>query len=231
MSHITAIIVAGGSGKRMGTAVKKQYIELAGKPILAHTIAAFQSCEQVDEIVVVVGEEDKEKVKEEIVKREGFSKVKAIVAGGKERQDSVYNGLQEVSTQTQYVMVHDGARPFVTEEILKKAIEVVKETKAVVVAVPVKDTIKRVATQTAEVIETPHRETLWAVQTPQCFEKTLLLEAYKDATEKKRQVTDDSMLVEALGVKVKVVRGEYTNIKVTTPEDLLLGEGILSQKK
>lgn len=230
MNKVAAIIVAGGSGKRMGMNIKKQYLSLRDKPILAHTIAAFEQTESIDEIIVVVGKEEIDKVKEEIVKLYEFKKIKSIVAGGKERQDSVYNGLKAVSESVKYVMVHDGARPFIKEETIEQVLKLTIEKGAVIAAVPVKDTIKVVDQSSLEVKQTPKREELWAIQTPQSFERTILLEAYRIGNETGIQATDDSMLVEAAGYKVQVVMGDYTNIKITTPEDLILGETILAER-
>lgn len=229
MNKVAAVIVAGGSGRRMGMNIKKQFIELEGKAILAHTIEAFNKCKVIDEIVVVVGKEDIDKVKTEIVSRYGYDKVIQIVEGGTERQESVYNGLMAVTKDIQYVMIHDGARPFISQVILEKALIMTKEKHATVVAVPVKDTIK-VVNGELEVEATPSRSTLWSVQTPQSFKKELLINAYAYAKEKSLIVTDDSMLVEAYGKKVHVVEGDYNNIKITTSEDLVLGQAILMNK-
>ena len=229
MKQVTAIIVAGGSGKRMGTNIKKQFIEMNEKEILAHTIETFNRSKVIDDIIVVVGEEDCQRVQEDIVNKYGYYKVSKVVKGGKERQDSVYNGLIAVQKETEYVMIHDGARPFISETIIEKALKVTKEKKATVVAVPVKDTIK-VVNQEGKVEGTPNRSTLWSVQTPQSFEKQLLMRAYEFAREKKLDVTDDSMIVEAYGSEVHIVEGEYNNIKITTIEDLDLGQAILKNK-
>ena len=231
MEKVSVIIVAGGSGKRMGMAIKKQYILLEEKEVLAHTIETFNNCTFIDEIIVVVGEEEIEATWENIIKKYGYTKVKQVVAGGKERQDSVYNGLINTDNQSKYVMIHDGARPFITKETISKALEAVKQNKACVVAVPVKDTIKVVNNASKEIEHTPKRETLWSVQTPQCFEKDMLLSAYQFAHENNLAVTDDSMLVEAYGKKVYIVEGEYTNIKITTKDDLILGKAILEASK
>ena len=196
MNKVAAIIVAGGSGKRMGMDIKKQFIELDGKATLARTIEVFNKCKIIDDIILVVGKEDKEKVKTEIVDRFGYNKVRKIVEGGTERQDSVYNGLVSVGDDVEYVMIHDGARPFIREEILQKALSMTKEKQATVVAVPVKDTIK-IVNEALEVEATPNRSTLWSIQTPQSFKKDLLVKAYAYAKEKGLIVTDDSMLVEA----------------------------------
>lgn len=229
MNEVAAIIVAGGSGKRMGMNIKKQFIEMDGKEILAHTIEAFNRCEIIDEIIVVVGEEDRERVQEDIVNRYGYHKVTRIVEGGKERQDSVYNGLMAVKDEVEYVMIHDGARPFISEAIIEKALKATKQKQATVVAVPVKDTIK-VIDKAHKVEDTPNRSALWSVQTPQSFKKELLIKAYTSAKERKLSVTDDSMVVEAYGSEVYIVEGEYNNIKITTVEDLVLGQAILRNK-
>ena len=215
----------------MGTSIKKQFIKLKEKEVLAHTIEVFNGLEEIEEIIVVTGEEDIEKVRMEIVEKYEYSKVSKVVAGGKERQDSVYNGLVATDEDIEYVMVHDGARPFITKEVLKRAIEKTIECKATIVAVPVKDTIKVIKTETGVVEDTPPREKLWAVQTPQSFEKQLLIEAYKVANKRGLQVTDDSMVVEAYGKEVQVVLGDYNNIKITTQEDLVIGESILNKSK
>ncbi len=227
MDKVTAIIVAGGSGKRMGMAIKKQYILLNNKEVLAHTLEVFNKSTLIDTIILVVSEEEIEKVRVEIVEKYALHKVKKIVAGGAERQDSVYNGLMATSEDTKYVMIHDGARPFIKEAILKKALEVTLEKEATVVAVPVKDTIKVVDCKESKVIDTPDRSTLWSIQTPQTFTKELLLKAYEYAKREGLVVTDDSMLVEAYGKSVYIVEGDYTNIKITTPEDLIIGEALL----
>lgn len=231
MEKIAVIIVAGGSGKRMASPVKKQFIKLRDKAILAYTIEAFQCMEEIQDIIVVTSKEDISKVKTEIVEKYDFHKVRCIVEGGKERQDSVYNGLLAVDESMQYVMIHDGARPFISQSILKEAIEKTIRYKATVVAVPTKDTIKRVDVEQNTVKETLPREQLWLAQTPQSFKKELLLKAYHYAIEQKLAVTDDSSIVEAYGHKVAIVLGDYKNIKITTPEDLILGESFLGAMK
>lgn len=231
MEKVAVVIVAGGSGKRMGMTIKKQYILLDNKEIIAHTIETFEKCGIIDEIILVVGEEEIQKVREEIIERYGFNKVKQIVAGGAERQDSVYNGLLATSSNVKYVMIHDGARPFIKEKIIIKALELTKEKEATVVAVPVKDTIKIADNKRGVIVETPNRSNLWSIQTPQSFSKELLLNAYKYALSNNLIATDDSMLVEAYGKSVFIVEGDYMNIKITTQEDLVIGEVILANKK
>ncbi len=215
----TAIVLAAGQGKRMGTNIQKQYLELDGKPILYYSLYAFEKSNLIDEIVLVVGENQIEYCMTEIVSKYQFSKVKNIVQGGAERYHSVWNGLREAYEG--YVFIHDGARPFIDEEILARAYESVREHKACVVGMPTKDTIK-IADKEGFVFDTPDRRDLWSVQTPQVFETALVKEAYeKLMRQEETNVTDDAMVVEQmLGYKVKLVEGSYRNIKITTPEDL-----------
>ncbi|MGL4737268.1 MAG: 2-C-methyl-D-erythritol 4-phosphate cytidylyltransferase [Cellulosilyticaceae bacterium] len=217
------IIVAGGKGTRIGGQTKKQYLTLGGKEILAHTIEAFEHAQVIDEMIVVVGAEDLNYVKEDIVEKYGYTKVTAIVAGGKERKDSVWNGICELEERVDYIMVHDGARPFIKEEQINACLESAMKEGAALIAVPVKDTIKQVGPQ-GLVVGTPERSTLWAVQTPQTFERKLLTKAHLHGQRENLEATDDGMLVEAIGHGVWVVEGDYTNIKITTPEDLVIGD-------
>lgn len=224
--YCSVVIVAAGKGKRMGTDIKKQYLKLNGKEILAHTIQKFEDCSQINDIVVVTGKEEVGYCTDQIWKRYGFSKVRKIVAGGKERQDSVYNGLLQVSDQTDIVLIHDGARPLVRGEQIEESIKMATNEGGCVVGVPIKDTVKICDTKQF-VIGTPSRDTLWSVQTPQTFKYDLIMEAYKEAFEKNLVATDDSMMVEALGYPVKVVQGRYDNIKITTPEDLVIAKNMI----
>lgn len=226
MNKVAAVIVAGGSGSRMGTKVKKQYLKLKDKEILVHTVERFSTITMIQEIIVVTAQEDIEYVTKLLKEVYKVDKVKKVVAGGKERQDSCYNGIKSVSHDINYVMIHDGARPLISEQCILQSIEKVKEHKACIVAVPVKDTIKQVD-DTGKVIQTPKRETLWSVQTPQTFERDLIIKAYEATHNDSIIATDDSMIVEAMGHPVYIVQGEYTNIKITTPEDLLLAEKLL----
>lgn len=219
----TAIVLAAGQGKRMGTKVQKQYLEIQGKPVLYYSLKAFEESELIDEIILVVGENQKEYCEKEIVSKYEISKVTKIVQGGAERYHSVWNGLQE--TDAEYVFIHDGARPFVNEEILQRVYNQVLLHKACVVGMPVKDTIK-IADAEGYADVTPERSSLWQIQTPQVFETSLIKEAYKKLMQSDTiQVTDDAMVVEQmLGDKVKLVLGSYENIKITTPEDLKIAE-------
>ncbi|MFV9511686.1 2-C-methyl-D-erythritol 4-phosphate cytidylyltransferase [Tepidibacillus sp. LV47] len=217
------VIPAAGRGKRMGGEVNKLFILLDGKPILVHTLEKFSQVPWIEEIVIVSHPEER-KIIEQLVEQYEIKRVKAIVPGGKERQDSIYNGL--VFLESEYVMVHDGARPFVKQKHLDLLWQTLQQKDAVVLGVPVKDTIK-MADQDGFIQNTPDRKSLWAVQTPQAFRLSILRKAYEKAKEDGFLGTDDSSLVERLGIEVVIVKGDYHNIKITTPEDLILAESIL----
>lgn len=220
----TAIVLAAGQGKRMGTKVQKQYLEISGKPVLFYSLDVFQKSDIIDDIILVVGENQEEFCQKEIVEKFHITKVRKIVTGGSERYFSVWNGLQAIS-ESEYVFIHDGARPFITEEIIRRAYDTVKTEKACVVGMPVKDTIK-IADNNGFAKETPNRSYVWMVQTPQVFETSLIKKAYSLLMEQEIiKVTDDAMVVEEmLGRSVKLVEGSYENIKITTPEDLKVAE-------
>lgn len=222
------VIVAAGTGSRMNMGINKQFIKLEDKEIIAYTIEKFYNNDNIEDIVVVVKEEESEFVKEEIVNKYNFKNIK-IAYGGKERQDSVYNGLKMLDEKCNIVLIHDGARPFVSEQIINKSIEEAKEHKAIVVGVPVKDTIK-VIDNDKNIVDTPNRSVLWAVQTPQTFDYKILINSYEDAFESGFYGTDDAMLVERNGYKVKMIEGSYNNIKITTQEDLNIGSQILKNQ-
>ena len=219
------VIVAAGTGSRMNMGINKQFIKLEGKEIIAYTIEKFYNNSNIEDIVVVVKEDESEFFKKEILDKYNFKNVK-IAYGGKERQDSVYNGLKLLDEKCDVVLIHDGARPFVSDKIIDKSIEEAKEHKAIVVGVPVKDTIK-VIDNDKNIVDTPNRSVLCAVQTPQTFDYNILIDAYKDAFKNKFYGTDDAMLVERIGYKVKMLEGSYNNIKITTQEDLNVGSQIL----
>lgn len=223
---ISAIIVAAGKGRRMGTKLNKVFLNLKGKPVLYYTIKAFENVEEIDEIVLVVSESDLEYCKSSIVNKYDFKKVKRIVSGGMERQESVFRGLESVDNRCSIVLIHDGARPFIDKATLLKGIEEAKNYNAVGIAVPVKDTIK-VVNGDNFAIDTPDRSHLMAIQTPQIFDYKLIYEAHLKAIEDGFLGTDDTVLVERLGYKVKLVEGSYRNIKITTPEDLIISEAFL----
>lgn len=219
------VIVAAGTGSRMNMGINKQFIKLEGKEIIAYTIEKFYNNSNIEDIVVVVKEDESEFFKKEILDKYNFKNIK-IAYGGKERQDSVYNGLKSLDKKCDVVLIHDGARPFVSDKIIDNCIEEVKEHKAIVVGVPVKDTIK-IIDNDKNIVDTPNRSVLWAVQTPQTFDYNILIDAYKDAFKSGFYGTDDAMLVERIGYKVKMVEGSYNNIKITTQEDLSVGSEIL----
>ena len=219
------IIVAAGSGSRMNMGINKQFIKLKDKEIIVYTLEKFYKHKNIDEIVVVVKEEEAEFFKNEIIDKYNFENIK-IAYGGKERQNSVYNGLKMLDDKCDIVLVHDGARPFISEKLIDSCIEEAKNHNAVVVGVPVKDTIK-VINEDNDIVETPERSKLWAVQTPQTFNYDILVKSYEDAFENEFYGTDDAMLVERIGYKVKMIEGSYNNIKITTQEDLNIGKQIL----
>ena len=226
MKKYTAVVLAAGAGKRMNTKVHKQYLEVAGKPLLYYTLKAFEES-GVDDIVLVTGAGEETYCRREIVEKYGFHKIKAVVPGGKERYHSVYQGLL-AAEGADYVLIHDGARPLVEQEVIERCMESVEKYQACVVGMPVKDTIKIVdREQFAK--ETPDRSTLWQVQTPQTFSYGLIREAYcKMLQQEDSVITDDAMVVERMtSVPVKLIEGSYRNIKITTPEDLLLMEAYL----
>ncbi|WP_371811819.1 2-C-methyl-D-erythritol 4-phosphate cytidylyltransferase [Brevibacillus sp. HB1.3] len=221
------VIVAAGSGKRMGGQRNKLWLPLAGEPILAHTVRLFATHPDIDEVVLVVSEADHAEVMT-LISAEKLMVV--VTMGGAERQDSVRNGLASLSANCDYVLVHDAARPFVTRKQISDMIKQVQQDQATIMAVPVKDTIKVVGAN-GLVESTPARESLWAVQTPQAFRMSLLREAHQAAGAAGKLGTDDAMLVEWLGHPVSIMQGSYENIKITTPDDLWFGEEILRKRK
>jgi 2-C-methyl-D-erythritol 4-phosphate cytidylyltransferase len=220
-----AIIPAGGAGRRMETGVAKQYLPLAGLPVLARTLQTFQHSPVVDEIIIAVPGKDIQEVRREIVAKYAISKVVLVLAGGPERQDSVQNALCHVCDEHRIVVVHDGVRPFVTDALISRAVAAAAEHGAVVVGMPVRDTVKEVDTAGC-IVKTVPREGLWLTQTPQAFLRLVIVAAYRQAEADGFYGTDDASLVERMGVRVQMIRGDWNNIKVTTPEDLLLGEAI-----
>jgi len=229
MSKVTAIIPAAGMGKRMGKAMAKQFLTLGDKPMLAHTLLVFQNAPEIDEIIPVLSKEDMEGCLRDVIERYKITKVKTLVVGGKERQDSVLHGLQKIGRDSSIVLVHDGVRPFVTHDMIKEAVELAKKGECVTVGVPLKDTIKEVDDHKV-VLRTLERGKLWAIQTPQAFPVKILKRAYEESVKQKMYGTDDATLVERTGGTVRVIMGSYENIKITTPEDLILAEEILKRR-
>ncbi|AOY78220.1 2-C-methyl-D-erythritol 4-phosphate cytidylyltransferase [Clostridium formicaceticum] len=214
----------------MGQGFNKQYILLKKKPIIAHTLTVFEESEYIDEILLVVGENEINFTTENIIKKYGFKKVIQVISGGKERQDSVYAGLLAIKDLCEIVLIHDGARPFLEKKLIQKTIDVAKNMGAAITGMPVKDTIK-IINDKMEVVDTPDRSQLWGVQTPQAFQYRLLKSAYDNIMTEGVFVTDDAMALERYGHAVAVVQGSYENIKITTPEDLLVAESILRREK
>lgn len=222
--EVVAIVLSAGVGSRMKSDIPKQYMDLNGKPVIFYSLKAFEEAE-VSSIILVCGKNDVEYCKKEIVEAYGFTKVKAVVPGGANRYDSVYEGLKAIDS-ADYVLVHDGARPMVDLDLISRVIESSIEDKACVAAVPVKDTIK-IADEDGFAKETPNRNRLWSVQTPQGFSFPLLKSAYEklyldlEAKKEVPTITDDAMVIEyATSQKVRFVEGSYLNIKITTPEDI-----------
>lgn len=219
----SVIVVAAGQGKRMGTSESKQYLHLHNKPILVHTLERFEQIDYISEIILVVGAADIGRC-ELWCEHYKLKKIKMIIAGGTERQYSVHIGLQHATHD--YVMVHDGVRPFVSASAIEACTKQAQLSGAAVLAVPVKDTIKQVDAN-GIIVATPDRKSLWAIQTPQAFRRDWLIEAHNRANQDNYIGTDDAMIVEWIGKQVVVVEGEYTNIKITTPEDLPWAEHLL----
>jgi len=226
---VTALIPAAGMGKRMGQTVAKQFLPLGDRPMLAHTLMVFQRTGVIDEIIPILSKEDMENCLRDVIERYHITKVKTLVVGGKERQDSVYNGLMKLEDEKGVAVIHDGVRPFVTPEMIEESVEMAKKGECVAVGVPLKDTVKEVG-KDGMVKNTLDRNSLWAIQTPQTFPVKLLKRVYAESYKHHFYGTDDATLVERTGTKVRVIMGSYENIKITTPEDLLLAEEILKRR-
>ena len=222
---VSVVIAAAGKGTRMGLEQNKQYVELLGKPLLARTIQVFEDSGLIDEIILVANMTEVEYCRENIADRYGFNKIRCIVAGGATRQQSVFNGLKHISTDCSIVLIHDGARPFIGNDTIMDCIGMASECGAAIAAVPVKDTVKR-ADADGFVDETVDRSGLWSIQTPQAFRCQLVLEAHRRAAEEGFEGTDDAVLVERMGLKVRLVASSYYNIKITTREDLAIAAAI-----
>lgn len=234
--YSTAVVLAAGTGKRMGTKIQKQFLTIQGKPVLYYALAAFQNSPLIDSVLLVTGAAEVPYVQKEIVEKYGFTKVMAVTEGGAERYSSVWEGLKTLKKrltkeqQEGYVFIHDGVRPFLYEEILARAFDAVEQYHACAVGMPSKDTVK-IADREGFVANTPDRSLVWSIQTPQVFDFSLAYEAY-EALEKsgRSDVTDDAMIVEAFtDTKVRLVKGSYKNIKITTPEDLKIAETFLKK--
>ncbi|ASS76949.1 2-C-methyl-D-erythritol 4-phosphate cytidylyltransferase [Tumebacillus algifaecis] len=221
------IIVAAGSGSRMGSQIKKQYLPLDGAPILVRTLQALSACPSIDRMILVVSADDREYV-QTLIADHGVEKVGAIVEGGQERQDSVRHGLDALLATTELVAVHDAARPLVTTDEVEAVLEAARVRGAATLGVAVKDTIKRVEQQL--VSETLPRNQLFAVHTPQAFHRSILEAAHARSVLAGGLGTDDASLVEWAGYPVLLIEGNYTNIKITTPDDLIIAEALWKLK-
>jgi 2-C-methyl-D-erythritol 4-phosphate cytidylyltransferase len=225
-----AIVPAAGTGERMGNNRKKPYLLLNERPLLYYTLTALASTPSIAQIIVAVAPGDEEFCQQQVLEKFHFKKNIQIIAGGSSRQESVSRLLERVPDEAHLVLVHDGARPLITSELLEQAIAETRVWKATVLAVPVKDTIKA-ANDALQIEKTISRERLWAIQTPQTFERSIIGEAHRRARQQGFIGTDDAALVERIGVQVKIVMGSYDNIKVTTPEDLIVAEALLKKRR
>jgi 2-C-methyl-D-erythritol 4-phosphate cytidylyltransferase len=227
MEKCTAIVLAAGSGKRMQSSFQKQFMEIRNYPVLYYSLKTFQDSPLIQDIILVTGEESIGYCRTEIVEKYALDKVTNIVPGGKERYDSVYAGLLACA-DCDYVFIHDGARPFVTEEILKRGLAGARSSGACVIGMPSKDTVK-LADASGFVAKTPDRSSVWTIQTPQIFRYDLIRSAHESIRKKDMSgVTDDAMVIESeTGIQVKLEQGSYHNMKITTPEDLLIAEAFV----
>lgn len=231
-----AIVLAAGSGSRMKSDTPKQYMDLGDKPLIYHSLHTFEYS-SVDEIILVVGENEIEYNEKHIIEKYNFTKVTKVVEGGSERYLSVYNGLKSIDS-ADYCLIHDGARPFITAELITNLLKQVEEHKACVVGMPSKDTIKIVDDNNV-VTDTPNRDYTWIVQTPQAFSFSLIMKAYdkiinklktSDKNSMRINITDDAMVVEyTTNFPIRLIEGSYKNIKITTPEDIIIGNAFLGK--
>jgi 2-C-methyl-D-erythritol 4-phosphate cytidylyltransferase len=222
----TAVILAAGKGSRMKAGINKQFLILNNEPVIVHTIRAFEQCSDIDEIIIVTSPEEDEYFRANILNKYHFPKVKSLIIGGVERQQSAHNGIKAAAIDSEIILIHDGARPFVSQKTIESCICGAKLYGAASAGMPTKDTIKLADLQ-GIVIHTLPREQVWLTQTPQAFKKDIIQKAHEVAIEKGMAATDDAMLVELMGHKVLMVEGSYENIKITTPEDLFIGEQII----
>jgi 2-C-methyl-D-erythritol 4-phosphate cytidylyltransferase len=227
--NVVAIIPAAGEGRRMDAVVKKQFLHLHGRPILSHTLGVFDASPEIDGVVLVVAAQQRQVLYEDILDPYPCDKLLRVVDGGQERQESVARGLDAVPPECGLVVVHDGVRPLLDMDLLGSVVRTARRHGAAIAAIPAGDTVKR--GQEGLITETLDRENIWLAQTPQAFHTSLLRQAYEEAVRHQILGTDDASLVERLGVEVHLVSGSLENIKVTTPTDLLVAEGILAHRR
>jgi 2-C-methyl-D-erythritol 4-phosphate cytidylyltransferase len=229
---IAAIVAAAGVGKRMGHHIPKPYLHLAGKPILAHTLKIFETMPEIRQITVVVHPEDLDFCQDNVIAQYNFKKVLRLVPGGKERQDSVYHALKALKNEEELeiVLVHDGVRPFVTQDQVRHVIDAARRHGSAVLGLPAQDTLKRVSAG-GRVHQTLERADIWQIQTPQAFQASILWKAFTEAYSRNFYGTDEASLLEELNLSVAVVPGSPFNLKITTPDDLLLAEAIFSLRR
>ncbi len=225
--NATAIVVAGGTGTRMGSEVPKQFIEVSGKPIIAYTLNALSKCADIRDIIIVTLPEYIVYCKD-VVDTFNFCKVKKIVCGGESRSRSVFNGLKEVTADCDIVAIHDGVRPLIDEDTISSCIRAASEYGCAAVGVKMKDTIK-VCDNNGFIEGTADREKLWMIQTPQVFKKDIIYSLHKEADVNGVSYTDDCILAESRGYKIKIVEGKYENIKITTPQDIFIMKGLIGE--
>lgn len=225
---VSAIILAAGMGKRMGAGGNKQFLLIDQKPMIVHALQAFENCPLVHDMYLVVNRNDRALLENEVLRAYTFGKLRELVTGGELRQDSVINGITAVKKPCDVIVIHDGARPFVSTALIEKGIALMDSYDAVIPGLPVKDTIKTI-TRKGFVSRTLKRDTLWQVQTPQTFKYDVIAGAYRDGVLQNFHGYDDASFVERLGKKVKVIEGSSYNLKITTPEDLVLAVGIVSR--
>lgn len=224
--YTTAVIVAAGNSTRMGYRMSKQLIPIGGRPAIEYTLRAFQKCDLINEIIVVARPQDINDIAQTAF---AFKKVMVVTAGGSDRAESVRKGIRAASSCTTHYAIHDGARVLITPDEITRVLHIAYETGAAALGTPVTDTVKVVG-EDGYILSTPDRSTLFSVQTPQVFERDLYRSAIDNALENGLSVTDDCAMVEAIGVPVKIVRGEYTNIKLTTPADIAVAEALLKRR-
>jgi 2-C-methyl-D-erythritol 4-phosphate cytidylyltransferase len=227
---VVAVIPAGGRGQRMGGPTPKQFLMLGEAPLLLHCLQVFERAMNVAQVILVVPEKDVSRTLSEVVERYGLKKVLKVIAGGATRQESVHHGLKASDPDAEIIVVHDAVRPFVTEDLIDRSIEVARNIGGAVVAVPMKETVKEVNTQDT-VLRTIDRTHLWLAQTPQAFRRAVLVDAYRQAENEHVHATDDAALLERLGQTVGIVAGRWDNIKITSPEDMDLAEAILASRR